>query len=108
MAKQETEDRWRERVRAWKSSGLTCGRFAEREGLNAGTLSYWRSKLRKLDAARASRSAEPLTFVELAPPPRECTDAFELVFGSGLRLQVPVNFDGSALVRLLDVLEQRT
>src|SRR5882724_11292302 len=42
----ESRATWARRVRRWTRSGLTAERFARREGVNAGTLSFWRWKLR--------------------------------------------------------------
>src|SRR5690606_14860943 len=41
-----TREEWARRVGRWKASGLSASAFAAREGLNAGTLSWWSSQLR--------------------------------------------------------------
>ena len=109
MSKQQTETRWRERVHKWKSSGLTCKQFAAREGLNAGTLAYWKKELNKRDRAAAASTIEPLAFVEVAAP-MTITNLphFEVELPTGMRLRVPSSFDASTLRCLLDVLEKRS
>ena len=42
---------WAKRVERWKQSGLTAAAFAAREGLNAGTLFWWSSRLGRSVAA---------------------------------------------------------
>ena len=43
--KAATEDRWRAHVKAWSASGQTCKEYAARAGINARTLTWWKSKL---------------------------------------------------------------
>lgn len=100
MSKSETEQRWRKRVSDWKASGLTCKRYAAREGLNAGTLSHWTGELRRRDKTKTP----PLTFVEVAQPLPSGAAPFEIKLPSGSRIQVPRDFDADALRRLLGVL----
>ncbi len=91
-------DEWAKRVQRWKQSGLTAAAFARREGLNAGTLAWWSSKL-----GRAQRAAPPV--VEVVVPPRvETTLTVEM--RGGARLTVPVGFDEDTLRRLLRLLEE--
>ena len=40
-----TRAKWAELVKRWAENGLTRSEFARREGLNAGTLSYWKWRL---------------------------------------------------------------
>jgi DNA-binding transcriptional regulator YiaG len=49
MAK-TTSAEWAKRVERWQDSGLTAKEFAAELNVNAGTLSYWKYKLRKLTA----------------------------------------------------------
>ncbi len=95
---QAARDKWAKRVEQWRLSGLTGVAFAEREGLNAGTLALWSSKL-----GRAQRAAPPV--VEVVVPPRvETTLTVEM--RGGARLTVPVGFDEDTLRRLLRLLEE--
>ena len=102
MSKSETEQRWRWRVSSWKSSGLTSKQYATREGVNAGTLSYWAAELRRRDKAKG---VPPLTFVEVSPEAPSSTARFEVELPTGVRVQVPIDFNAAALRRLLAVLE---
>jgi transposase len=81
---------WAERVREWRRSGLTASVFAEREGLNAGTLKWWNSRLARVSTV----SARP-PVVEVVIDAR----------ASGARVAVPAGFDEATLRRLLAVLE---
>ena len=56
-----TEQRWRERVGAWRASGLTAAAFASGEAFSASTLRWWSSRLGR---------APSVTFLELLPRPR--------------------------------------
>lgn len=90
------------RVREWRRSGLTAAAFAEREGINAGTLTWWSSKLGRSAVVRAR---PPVLEVKVAA--RESPSSLEVVLGSGVRVAVPVDFDEATLGRLLSVLGER-
>ena len=115
MARSTRTD-WAKRVQRWKDSGLTAREFAAEAGLNAGTLQYWASKLRR--ESRRQQSEEPdsastaLTFVELSHQPAATEPLakkavpFELISGK-LVVRIPPQFDAEALERLLAVMERR-
>ncbi len=114
----ESRATWARRVRRWTRSGLTAERFARREGVNAGTLSFWRWKLRHgtpgwREQAPAKRTtASPIDFVELVPvrpsgAAGEPAAALELVLTAGYRVRLGAGFDRETLTQLLDVLEAR-
>ena len=96
-----TRATWESRVREWKRSGLTAADYAEREGLNASTLSWWSSELSR---AALSVSRPPVVEVMVA---QRSASALEVVLPSGLKVAVPVGFDEATLGRLLTVLEDR-
>ena len=104
------EAKWAGRIEQLEESGLSLRKFAEREGIKAGTLSFWKWKLaqRARGRGQAPRVA-PLQFVELtaqvpaAPSPAM---SLELVLRSGLTVRVPNGFHAAELVRLVDVLEE--
>lgn len=52
---------WKSRVAAWKASGQTAEVFAEKQGLMAGTLRWWASRLR-----REQRQSDGSSSVRLA------------------------------------------
>ena len=100
---------WLKRVRRWRRSRLTAREFAARAGLNAGTLMYWASRLKK-EAATPTRAAGRgreqirLPLVELTATAR--AEYFELEHSAGRRLRIPMGFDAAALERLLAVLDR--
>ena len=56
----ETETKWSERVREWKSSGRTAKEFAEGRDFKASTLVYWASCLRTgIGGAPRGKKREP-------------------------------------------------
>jgi len=96
-------------------SGLTLAEFARRRGVRAGTLSWWRHRLRGQGARRKSQAKprekvpERGTFLEITPasvvPAEARIDAwFEIVLGDGTVVCVPGRFDDGGLRRLLAVL----
>lgn len=104
-----SRDEWAKRVQQWKESGLEAAAFAESEKLNANTLRWWSSRLRRKPVA-VRRPA----FVEVVAPrpaspraPSAKPVALELVIRHGVRVVVPVGFDENTLRRLLRVVEVR-
>lgn len=63
QAKRRTAAQWAEVVKRWKESELSSGAFAKREGLNARTLVWWSSELRRRgkgkQRTRRSRRSSP-------------------------------------------------
>ena len=105
-------DEWQKRVQRWKDSGLTAKEFAAETGLNAGTLQFWRYKLKH--GARSSvrtKSKSPsdeilASLVEVrAPTVASLDERFEIELGNGRRLRVGGGFDATALRALIAVLE---
>jgi hypothetical protein len=107
----ETRGVWAGRVARWQRSGLTATAFAAREGVRAGTLTYWKWKLRQPDrAARNARAATqpPVSFVEVMEPTIVGSDAsVEIVLAAGYRVRMPPGAAGETLRAVLDVLEAR-
>jgi transposase len=106
-------DRWAGLVRRWRRSGQSAREFAERAGLNAGTLAYWAWRLNRERAAarapkrvrRARATAKDTGFVELIVDERGSGE-FLLEFGDGRRLRIPMQFDADALQRVLAILHE--
>jgi transposase len=95
-------DEWAKRVERWKRSGLTAAVFAQREGLNAGTLFWWSSKL-----GRAQRTPRPVVEVVVVPSMAAVrTTALAVEVRDGVRVRVPAGFDEDTLRRLLRLLEE--
>ena len=114
----ETRATWARRVGRWTQSGLTAERFARREGVNPGTLSFWRWKLRQDASGRRAQApakrtkASPIDFVEVVPvrpsgAAGEPEAAVELVLTAGYRVRLGASFDRETLTQLLDVLAAR-
>lgn len=102
--------RWAKRVERLERSGLSVRTFAAREGLKAGSLSFWKWKLAQ-GQRRASAAAPvaPLKFVELTAAASTAPAGpaiLEVVLRSGRMVRVPSGFDAAELARLVGVLEE--
>jgi hypothetical protein len=103
-------DEWQQRVDRWKESGLTAKEFAAEMGLNAGTLQFWKYKLKKRDvrsSRRRSQKAPALvsSLIEVRPVSGPAEARFEIELGNGRRLHVPAVFEPAAVKALLAILE---
>jgi transposase-like protein len=86
----------REVIAALERSGQSVSVFAAEHGLDPQRVYGWRRRV----GARAERT----TFREVTVPLE--SSRFEVILGSGARVRVPRDFDGEALVRLLEALAQ--
>ena len=59
----ETEERWAERVAAWRASGQTSREYCEGRDFTAGGLRHWAYRLRKAAGLKASSLACSLKFL---------------------------------------------
>lgn len=116
MAKAETAvtsaaaARWGKRVERLERSGLSVRTFAAREGLKAGSLSFWKWKLAQGQRPRAA-PVSPIKFVELTAAPAVTVApaagaGFEVVLRAGRTVRVPAGFDAAELGRLVVALEE--
>ena len=85
----------------YRQSGLTQRDFVRQHGISLSTLSNW---LRK-----SASSASPIRLkpVQILPPALDCTperSAYEVHLPNGCRLVLPLNFDGSRVNSLIEVL----
>jgi hypothetical protein len=104
-------EEWQNRIERWRESGLTAEKFSAELGINAGTLKFWRYKLKKAkreasDAVtrpKKRRSLAATSFVEVRTASHSL---FEVELGNGRRLRVPNGFDVDTLERLLGLLER--
>ena len=90
MRKRRSEEQWREIVARWRASGESAREFAAREGLVAGTLSWWGNRL-KADAPRRAREAESQAFAPLRVTSSSSSSGggrIEVVTPSGLVVRV--------------------
>lgn len=86
----------------WEQSGLSLAEFARRAGLPPGTLGWWRHTLRADERTPGDgRFLELPVRSALAEAARPAPATFEVVFGDGTVVRVPVAFDAEALDRLL-------
>jgi hypothetical protein len=106
---------WQKRIERWRDSGLTAEQFAAELGINAGTLKYWKYRIGKDSTAglatgegpRPSKAKAPraTSLVEVHAATVVASSPFVLELGKDRRLQIPSQFDASALERLISVLE---
>ena len=100
-----TEARWRSLIAAQERSGESVAQFAEQRGLNAATLYWWRSRLRRRD--RVDPQFVPIEIVDSKPASsRDARAAFELELVGGRRLRVAAGFDADELARLIAAVER--
>lgn len=95
----EADRKWRARVEACETSGLSVAAFSRREGFSAQSLWAWKRRLR--EGGEATTSFVPVLVSEPAPTSRE---AFELVLREGAVLRIPADFDEVTLGRLVRAL----
>jgi transposase-like protein len=104
-------DEWQKRVERWSESGLSAKQFAAESGINAGTLQYWKYKLRKQsgessrEARRRLSHAIASSLIEVRPVAVAADSRFEIELNNGRRLRLPQTFDPNALKALVAVLE---
>jgi hypothetical protein len=99
------EARWRALIGEQERSGESVAGFAERRGLCAATIYWWRSRLHR----RAKRGALDLVPIEITAGGRReppSSEGFELELSSGRRLHVPASFDADTLTRLISAVER--
>ncbi len=95
-----TAQRWRERVGAWRASGLTADAFASGKAFSASTLRWWSSRLGRAPA---------VTFLELLPRPPSAAPELprDLVVEVGAaRVRVAPGFDPSLLAAVVRALAE--
>jgi hypothetical protein len=129
----ESREVWEKRVARWRDSGLSAREFAAEVGVNAGTLGWWSSRLRRGEpaeaptgrrrsrrdraepAASAASTTAPVKWLEVVGEEEQFAErgsaaapmpVFELVV-AGRTIRVPVGFDADSLRRLITVVETR-
>ncbi len=111
--KAETEKLYRGLVAELDASGLTQREFAEKRGVPAGTVSFWKHELKKRDAAAKARKSKkkpskpkfvPVSVVP-APKPVEpaakAAEGYEIVLGPDRLLRLPAGFDEGRVAALV-------
>jgi len=97
---------WERRVEAWRSSGEPASTFAERNGWNARTLTWWATQ--GLRARRAVvAAANNVKFVEVAPERKAPNPpgVIDVVLRNGRRLRIRGVVDPETLGALARALE---
>ena len=90
----------------WRASGEPARVFAARAGLNASTLAWWASQLRRRRQARPP-TAVGLVRVVAAAPEQAPGAPVEILLAGGHVLRVGRGFDPVALRAVLATLEER-
>ena len=104
-------DEWQKRVERWRDSGLSAKQFAAETGINAGTLQYWKYRLKtqggELPRTTRARLPQPTvsSLIEIRPASAAADSRFEIELNNGRRLRLPPTFDANALKALVVVLE---
>jgi hypothetical protein len=102
-----SREKRRDQVHRWQASGLSAAEFGRRHGIPAGTLAWWRWKLRAEGVSLRPRAQRGLRFVEITPAPAESLgpsrEPLELQLAD-VRLRIPADFDEPTLSRVLSVL----
>jgi hypothetical protein len=124
-----SEQRWQERVEAWRQSGQTQTEYCSVQGIALSSLSRWHRELprrahlrgQSLEAVAETPSpetaGETLRWIPVgcregllaeleASAQREPAGRFELVSPRGWVIRLDRHFDGPSLRRLLGVLEE--
>ena len=102
--KRESSEVWARRVSAWRSSGLSGGKFARKHGLKESTLYRWGRRCEEGDTAVASKAAfAQVRVIPATPPTSSAMIEVVLTGGRVLRLVGPV--DAGQLRAVLEVLE---
>ena len=86
------------------TSGLTLAAFAREHGLSVKRLYRWRARLESAPAAPTAAAPHflPMRLVQAAEPAPD----LEVITATGLRVRVPVGFDGDTLARVVRVLDE--
>jgi hypothetical protein len=97
---------WTQRIQRWQASGLTAREFAQREGLRAQSLAWWKWKLGSAvsdSAVSAPPTFLPVRIVDISPARVPAAEAFEVALPNGRVIRVPPTFDDAILERLLAI-----
>jgi transposase len=111
----DLETVWKDRVRRWKSSGMTAQDFAAREGVSANRLHVWSGRLQRLgvplkEVVELEQTPELLPVVLRAARLSQGEEAgleFEFANGEVLRFAAGANPEHVArIVRALRAIER--
>ena len=92
----------------WQRSGLTLRKFAEKRGIPASTLSWWRQVFRRAGEEEGNGAAaeNAVVFAEVPKPAKvpRIPAVLEIVLRSGHLVRVPEGADSDTLRRVLEAL----
>ena len=108
MRAQWSEHEARAVLAAWRKSGLSVEKFAERQGLVPQRIYWWRKKLEPASKAVVTADA-PLALlpvqVATTPAPRQRGEPVMVMLRSGHVIKVGRGFDEEAFARAIAILE---
>ena len=107
-SRRRSREQWRKLVFELEGSGLSPRAFAAtRKELNAGTLSWWRTRLRREARQRDGQAPSsagflPVVIDPLSTPSESVQERhpIEVVLANGVRLRFEQSLDRDGLVRL--------
>lgn len=105
-----TEEMWFERVKEWRASGLSAGRFCAGKGYAEGTLRYWATRQKRATAdgerTRADGQIRLARVVRAPAAPLEAggPETPIVIEVGGARVSVRTGFDRRALGEVLSIL----
>jgi len=102
VSKRWTEDDARRVLEDADRSGLSDKAYAQRKGLKAHRLWWWRRRLEQVQG-----EDEALAFVELRPKPTPSAEPIEIRLVNGRIVSVTAMVDHLVLAGLLDAIEGR-
>jgi transposase len=108
----ETETKWMGRVAGWKSSGQSAEEYCVGLGIQASTLRWWSSRLRRLSASGAKKGEKTspgprVAMVRLVAKPK-CEDRALMIRVGGAQVEVRSGFDRALLRELVEALGDPT
>ena len=80
---------WERRLARYGDSGLTVGRFCDREGVSIATFHYWQRKIRDVSAKEAAWSTPALPRAHFDPVEVVSRQAVTIRFASGAVMEIP-------------------
>jgi|GEM_PF-741844 len=102
---QPKQNFWSQQIENWKQSGLSQVQYCLEHNLKKHTFYYWRAKL---DQDCEPQPLLPVTIIPDSPPVSYSnTSGISLSIGGRFIIQLEEGFSGTALSKLIDILEER-
>jgi transposase len=107
MRKRRSAEHWREIVERWRASGESAREFAAREGVVAGTLSWWGNRLKAQSASLSESKSQAFAQVRVTGSSSSSGGGrVEVVTPSGLVVRVMGAVSEADLVSVLRAVQQ--